>query len=470
MNGGGRGRRGVLGRRNRRRPQRERQQGRESEPRTHVDIAPIGQVIAPECAVPATQAGVASIAADAGRYAIGAGILGHIRQKVDSQRLRFHTRCWGGCPQPRSPMDLYIVLGVRREASADDIRRAYKRLARRYHPDINPGDREAAARFRDILVGLRDAGRSRAAPALRPRRSAAGATAPRRVRRVRLLAARARRAAPPPSAICSPACSRRRRRAAGRRAAPMSTSRDRRRSPTSLPPPATPITWSREVVLRGLRRQPGRPGAGRPSASPARAPAACRSCAATCCSRPPCSRCGGAGPAAGQPLRGVRGPRHRRRAPSRWRSTCRPASPTAPSCACRVWATPAARGGPPGDLHVAVARRRRIRSTAATATTCTSTCRWRSTKPRSAPASRCGCSTARRSGCGCRPARSRASASGCASAACRRRATAARGDVVAEVRLMLPRVLDERAKDLLREFGGCSARACATAGSRRRGR
>ncbi len=48
-------------------------------------------------------------------------------------------------------MDLYIVLGVRRGASAEDIRRAYRRLARRYHPDINPGDGEAAARFRDIL-------------------------------------------------------------------------------------------------------------------------------------------------------------------------------------------------------------------------------------------------------------------------------------------------------------------------------
>jgi molecular chaperone DnaJ len=48
-------------------------------------------------------------------------------------------------------MDLYIVLGVRRGATADDIRRAYKRLARRFHPDINPGDHEAAARFRDIL-------------------------------------------------------------------------------------------------------------------------------------------------------------------------------------------------------------------------------------------------------------------------------------------------------------------------------
>jgi len=48
-------------------------------------------------------------------------------------------------------MDLYIVLGVAQGATESEIKRAYRRLARRFHPDINPGDQTAEERFREIL-------------------------------------------------------------------------------------------------------------------------------------------------------------------------------------------------------------------------------------------------------------------------------------------------------------------------------
>jgi molecular chaperone DnaJ len=46
--------------------------------------------------------------------------------------------------------DLYAVLGVDKKASHDEIKKAYRKLARQYHPDRNPGDKAAEARFKEI--------------------------------------------------------------------------------------------------------------------------------------------------------------------------------------------------------------------------------------------------------------------------------------------------------------------------------
>jgi molecular chaperone DnaJ len=46
--------------------------------------------------------------------------------------------------------DYYGVLGVKKTATADDVRKAFRKLARKYHPDVNPGDKKSEEKFKEL--------------------------------------------------------------------------------------------------------------------------------------------------------------------------------------------------------------------------------------------------------------------------------------------------------------------------------
>src|SRR5438045_5917224 len=51
---------------------------------------------------------------------------------------------------PAQQQDHYNTLGVERTATEDDIRKSYRKLARKHHPDLNPGDKTSEERFKKV--------------------------------------------------------------------------------------------------------------------------------------------------------------------------------------------------------------------------------------------------------------------------------------------------------------------------------
>ena len=60
----------------------------------------------------------------------------------------------GGISRAEMAKDYYKTLGLRRDASQDEIQKAYRDLARKYHPDLNPEDKAAKKRFQEIQAAF----------------------------------------------------------------------------------------------------------------------------------------------------------------------------------------------------------------------------------------------------------------------------------------------------------------------------
>src|SRR5271169_5132733 len=51
---------------------------------------------------------------------------------------------------PTQSKDYYAILGVKKTATPEEIRKAFRKLARKYHPDVNPGDKKAEEKFKEL--------------------------------------------------------------------------------------------------------------------------------------------------------------------------------------------------------------------------------------------------------------------------------------------------------------------------------
>ena len=317
-------------------------------------------------------------------------------------------------------MNFYAILGVPQDASTADIKRAYRRLARRYHPGVNPGDRAAEEMFRADRRGLRNARRSGSAPAVRH-----GGSARRR-------RARDRRRSCSRSSIFPPRSADRRRRRSPS-CSPTSCIRcrpARRRAPKSGADLHAALTVSFADAVHGVERQVLVTrqvvcGACAGAGQMAIAEAQCRQCQGTGHVRwarghmvfsKPCAACGGEGRQTRAALR--RSVRGRGAACAAKRcSVAVPAGDHRRRAAAGAWRW-GTRAGTAAAPAICMSRSTcsRTRGSGAKATTCVWRCRWRCTKPRSARASTCRRS---RAGQAARSARhaSRAALAGRAAAA-----------------------------------------------------